>query len=74
MDVLERNEAVEAIFELLEAGNAENLWDLLKPQSIISSIRVMSRDEKIRKVLGGEFLSLIEAAKKAIDQRENEQK
>ena len=71
MDVLDRNEAVEAIFDLLEAGDVENVGDLLKPQNILSSLRVMSRDEKIRRVLGGEFLNLVEAAKKALEQQEN---
>lgn len=72
MTVVDRNEAVEAIFELLSAGDAENVADILRPQNILNYIRTMNRDGNIRRILGGEFLSLIEAAKKTKTQYDAE--
>lgn len=70
MTVLDRNDAVEAIFDLLEAGDVENISDILKPQNILNYLKTMNRDEKIRRILGGEFLSLIEAARKTKTQQD----
>lgn len=73
MTVVDRYEAVDAIFDLLEVGDVENVWDILKPQNILNYLKTMNRDENIRRILGGEFLSLIEAAKKAKAQYDAEQ-
>ncbi len=65
MTIEDRTEAVEAIFDLLEAGEAETVSDLLRPQSLIGYFKAMNKNEGIRRILGEEFLSLMEAAKKA---------
>lgn len=72
MTVTDRYEAVDAIFDLLEAGAVENVSDILKPQSILNLLKTMNRDEKIRRILGGEFLSLMEAARKTVTQYETD--
>ncbi len=73
MTAADRYDAVDAIFDLLSAGDAENVDEILRPQNILNYIKLMNRDEKIRRILGGEFLSLIEAARKAKAQQESGQ-
>ncbi len=65
MTLEDRTEAVEAIFDLLEAGQVESVSDILKPQNVFAYFKAMNRNEGIRRVLGDEFLSLVDAAKKA---------
>ncbi len=73
MTVEDRYEAVDAVFDLLAAGDVKNVSDILRPQSIFGYLRAMNQNEGIRKVLGEEFLSLIEAAKKAAAKNETNQ-
>ena len=60
----ERNEIVDAIFDLLSMGDVENVMDILQPKNLKHYLKTLATNGRIRKMLSGEFLSLLEAAKK----------
>lgn len=60
----ERNQLVDAMFALLGTGGVENAWDIFHPKNIGNYLKTLSTDGNIRRILSGEFQSLIEAAKK----------
>ena len=64
MTVEERNEIVDTVFDLLTIGGADNVFDLLHPKNIRASLKTLTTQGNIRRILSEEFLSLMEAAKK----------
>ncbi len=64
MSMPERNEVVDAVFDLLNSGDVDSVDDLLKPQNIAAFIRTLSGDNRIRQILGREFMDLLDAARK----------
>ncbi len=66
MTLSDRNDAVEAIFQLLTKADVTDVHDLLKPQNIVSYFKTMSQNDGLRRRLGAEFLALIDAARKTI--------
>lgn len=73
----ERNEIVDAVFDLLSIGGANSVFDIIHPKNVRTYLRTLARDGKLRKILSDEFLSLIEAARKtqiALDDSEKSTK
>lgn len=64
----ERGEFVDALFSLLSAGGASQVWDLLHPKSILAFLRTLRKDEKTKKLLSGEMTELLKAAGETISQ------
>lgn len=64
MTIPERNEVVDAVYDLLTIADADDVFDLLHPKHIASYIKVLGSDSKLRRILSGEFQALMEAAKK----------
>lgn len=64
----ERGALVDALFALLGTGDVERAADIFHPRNLRTYIKALSGDEKTRRLLGGEFQSLLEAAK-AVKQR-----
>ena len=65
MDLQERNQMVDALFKLLTYGNVERAADIFQPKNIRQYMKLISTDDDIRRILTGEFASLIDAAKNA---------
>lgn len=55
MTVEERNTLVDAVFDLLGSGGAEDARELMKPQALKTVLRNLKGDEGKRKLLSGEF-------------------
>ena len=68
LDNQQRNHVVDAMFGLLEQGKVEDAADILQVKNVYNYIRILSTNEEMRKILGGEFSSLIEAARMTIQQ------
>ena len=60
----QRNLVVDAMFGLLEQVKVEDASDILDMKNLYHYIRILSADEEMRAILGGEFAGLIEAAAK----------
>lgn len=60
----ERNEIVDTVYDLLTVSGADNVFDLLHPKNIRASLKTLTTQGKIRRLLSDEFMNLIEAAKK----------
>lgn len=73
MDMKERNQMVEALFDLLTYGNVEKAEDIFQPKNLMNYVRLFGTDETIRKVLSNEFENLLEAAKKTKQEHVQEQ-
>lgn len=59
----ERNETVDAVFELLSIGNVDNVLDIIQPKNLRSYFRTLATNGKIRRILSEELLSFVEAAR-----------
>lgn len=68
MSMEDRNQVVDAIFDLLSVGDVENVFEILQPKNIRNYIRVLSSDSALRRVLSEEFFSLLDAARAAQQQ------
>lgn len=64
MALEERNEIVDAVFGLLGTGDVASAKDIIQPKNIRNYLRTLNQDEKMRKLLANEFLSLLNAAVK----------
>ena len=64
MSNAERNEIVDTVFDLLEIGNVNSVFDLIHPKNVRTYLKTLSTDGKLRRILSEEFMSLIEAARK----------
>jgi len=72
----ERNEIVDAVFELLSIGDVDNVLDIIQPKNLRNYFRTLATNGKIRRILSDELLSLMEAAKKtqlALDTAQKEE-
>lgn len=65
MNLQERNQMVDALFKLLTYGNVVRAADIFQPKNIRQYMKLISTDDDIRRILSGEFASLIDAAKNA---------
>lgn len=74
MDLQQRNQMVDALFRLLTYGNVERAADIFQPKNIRQYMKLISTDDDIRRILSGEFASLMEAAKKAAAPEEGTKK
>jgi hypothetical protein len=63
MTMEERNEIVDTVYDLLTIGGADNAFDLLHPKNIRATLKTLSTQGKIRRLLSDEFMNLIEAAR-----------
>ena len=74
MTLEERNEIVDTVYDLLTIGGADNVFELLHPKNIRASLKTLTTQRNIRRILSDEFMSLVEAAKKtqlALDGEKN---
>ena len=69
----ERNEIVDALYELLTVGNVDNVLEIIHPKNIRNYLRTLNTNSKIRKILSEELLGLMEAARKTQLALENNQ-
>ena len=60
----ERNEIVDAVFDLLSIGNVSSVFDLIHPKNVRTYLKTLSTDGKLRRLLSEELMSLMEAARK----------
>ena len=60
----DRNELVDTVFDLLNAGNVSSVFDLIHPKNIRTYLKTLVTDGKLRRILSEEFLNFIEAARK----------
>ena len=61
----QRNQIVDAFFGLLDTGAVEDSTDaIFHPRSIYSYIKTLGADEETRKLLSGEFLNILDIARK----------
>lgn len=65
MTTEERNEFVDAVFEMMMEEETSTIKDILKPTRIVSYIKTLKVDEDRRKTISTELQKLIDAAKKA---------
>ena len=60
----ERGQLADVLYALLSSGGVDSVQEMLHPRSIRNYIRTLSGDAGLRKLLSGEFLSLVDAARK----------
>ena len=60
----ERNEIVDTVFDLLEIGNVNSVFDLIHPKNVRTYLKTLTTNGELRRILSEEFMSLIEAARK----------
>ena len=60
----ERNEFVDAVFDLMMAEDTSNVKDILKPQNVFNYVKTLKVEEDRRKTISVELQKLLEAAKK----------
>jgi len=63
MTISERNEVVDAVFDLLSIGDVDNVLEIIHPKNIRNYLKTLHSNGKIRRILSEELLSLVEAAK-----------
>lgn len=68
MSISERDAIVDAIFDLLQAGESDNVFEILHPKNIRNYIRILSNNGGMRQVMSEEFLSLLDAARRTQQQ------
>ena len=70
----ERSRLVDTLFSLLGTGGVENTMDIFHPKNTLTYLKTLSADDNMRRVLSGEFQSLIEAARRTRARFEEKQK
>lgn len=71
MSRAERNEFVDAVFDLLMVEDNRQLRDILRPQNLPAYFKMLHMDENRRKIITSELKNLIESARNAsLDQEE----
>lgn len=63
MTAQERGKLVDALFDLLGSADVERATDIFHIRSLKAYAKTLSADEQTRKLLSGEFLGLLEAAR-----------
>lgn len=66
MNDREREAFVEAVFELLSAGGASQISDLLQPKNIRAFFKALKANTQTQQLLAEEFLEILHAAKTAL--------
>ena len=64
MTIDDRNEVVDAVFDLLSIGEVDSVLDIIHPKNIRNYLRTLTTDGNIRRILSEEFFALMEAARK----------
>ena len=72
MSTEERNEFFDAVFGLLMTDNTENVWDMLRPQTLLAYLRSLKSNEPMRNLLTTELDKLIQSAKQVTGGKNNE--
>ena len=72
MTMEERNEFFDGVFGLLMTDNTASVWDMLKPQTMLSYIRNLRTNEPMRNMLTAELDKLIQSAKQVTGGMNNE--
>ena len=62
----ERSEFVDALFELLSAGGAEQVGELLHPKSVVAFFRALKKNPRTQRLLTSEMVQLLRAAGETI--------
>ena len=62
----ERSAFVEALFDLVEAGDADQTGELLRPRNIQSYIKTLVLDEEARRLLATELSGMLRTAKASL--------
>lgn len=70
----ERGQLAEVLYALLSSGGVDNVQEMLHPRNIRNYIRTLSSDGSLRKLLSGEFLSLVDAARRTRARFEDEKR
>lgn len=70
----ERGQLADVLYALLSSGGVDSVQEMLHPRSIRNYIRTLSGDAGLRKLLSGEFLSLVDAARKTRAKFEDEKR
>jgi hypothetical protein len=60
----QRNQLVDVMFGLLGAGGVDTVQEIISPKNIRASLKTLSSDVGVRKILSSEFTNLLEAARK----------
>lgn len=68
----ERNEFFDAVFGLLMTDNTANVWDMLRPQTLLAYLRNLKSNEPMRNLLTTEMEKLIQSAKQVTGGMNNE--
>ncbi len=68
MDNEERGQMVEALFGLLTTGDVSHVGEILHPKNVRNYLKALGSDQQTRKILSGEFQTLLEAAGKALQE------
>ncbi|MBE6950589.1 MAG: DUF2974 domain-containing protein [Ruminococcaceae bacterium] len=58
----ERNDFVDAVFELLTLGQIDDLREVILPRNVLRYLRTLSTDEQMRSVIAREFADLFRTA------------
>ena len=66
----ERNEFVDAVYELLTAGQVADLRQVILPRNVLRYLRTLSTDEQMRSILAREFTHLFRTALEARRQKD----
>ena len=73
MDKEERSNLVDKVFGLLGAGGKEQLFELLHPMSIAASVKQLTSDEPLQKLLSKTLQELKDAATETLQEMKSEQ-
>ena len=65
MSRAERNEFVDAVFDLLMVEDNKQLRDILRPQNLPAYFKMLHMDENRRKIIASKLKNLIESARNA---------
>jgi len=68
----ERNQLVDVMFTLLGTGGVDSAGEIFHPRNIRNYLKTLSSDAAMRRVLSGEFQSLLEAARQTRDRFEQD--
>ena len=66
----ERNEFVDALYELLTAGQVADLRQVILPRNVLRYLRTLTTDEQMRSIIAREFTQLLRAAMDARRQKD----
>ena len=67
----DRELLVETLYELISAGGAKEVMDLLHPKSILASLKTLKNKPESQKLLAGEFMELIRAIRQTIGENKS---